>query len=543
MSWTIRRTLGAIALDKVVNISLVTLHRIACRKIEQETQGTLKRKRVIDNNDPEIDIVALDVRAVQNYFTDLPSTLINTLTEKLMKAYRKYDYYRADERILRPLFSMIIEVVFSPHLTSFHDEWMPFDQYDGTLEKYYNIEFYYNRLFKCSNLRELSLTRNPKGGTVRNTVIKTFQNFSHLTTLLLIPENSIKSFHWVISSVVRSCPRLKIFHIVYDGQRLEHQEDRVGIKDIVQCRDLVSLYLFDCSKFTSVNVEDDLQTLLKGLKYLKYIFHKQVISAIYDLNFRTAVKFGLERLDFFHEDKYSLFRVDHYKELVDGNKLIRLCVACPDIKVLRLAKPPCIFPVAGFLKNLQVLDLTECSDYIINDDLLPTIQFGMLKNLTTLKLTDVSCLDYAFFSDLARSCPDIEVISIRRSAIVANGQLIKERVSAFPSLKQLILKPHTPIDMWQVGIDLTYYFLSGAYNITHVNLEYDPSYMELEDDPTNVPRPNIFMSLKHLTFLKLITPPQILCVLVEEFLSHGSLHQISASCEGYIVALGREDPW
>nr|BDV49765.1 MAG: hypothetical protein [Penaeus semisulcatus pemonivirus] len=540
MGWTISRTLGAIALDKLVDISLVTIKRIVRRKIEQEIERNFKRKRGIDIDNPEIDIVILAIRAVQKYVTDLPSTLMNDLTKELLKSLVDYEYYLEDARHIRLYFTVIIELALSPNLTCFHDEWILFQDNMDIIDSKVS---YFRRLFKCSNLRELSLTRNPQTGNVRRTIIKTFPSFSHLTTLFLLPENTAESFHWVISSVVHSCPKLKIFHIVYDGQRLEHQEDRVGIKDIVQCRDLVSLFLYDCSKFTSVNVVDDLHKLLMGLKYLKYIFHKRMISAILELSTRISGQLRLERLDFFQDYEDMAYRyMNGYKILVDTDELFRLCKTCPAIKVLRLAQPPkCLLAIASILPNLEVLDMTECHDIIGN--LHQTIHHNLLTGLTILKLTDVSYMDYGFFSELARSCPSLEAISIERSTIIANGQLIKPRVSAFPFLKKLILKPQTPIDMWEVGINLTYYFLTGAYEIRHVDIQYDPFYMDIEDNPTNLPRPNIFMSLKRLTFIRLITAPHILCNPVKDFISRNSLIRIISYCDCHIIALRQEGQW
>lgn len=119
-----------------------------------------------------------------------------------------------------------------------------------------------------------------------------FHNFIHLTTLLLIPEHTAKSFHWATSPVIRSYQKLKTFYIVYDGVELELEEDGGRFEDIVQCLDLVTMFLFNCGTHTPVGVVDDLQKLLMELKHQKYIFHKQVISAML-----MSGTLGLERLD------------------------------------------------------------------------------------------------------------------------------------------------------------------------------------------------------------------------------------------------------
>lgn len=132
-----------------------------------------------------------------------------------------------------------------------------------------------------------------------------FHSFSHLTTLLLVPEYTRVSFHWVIGHVTRSCPKLKEFHLVYDGEQLQASGDRIG--DLVQCHNLVSLCLFNYNKNIYWPDEcENLKKLLKELRHLKHIYHKDLLLTLLQLDAETTGPLGLERFDLWqkHIRKY-----------------------------------------------------------------------------------------------------------------------------------------------------------------------------------------------------------------------------------------------
>lgn len=180
--------------------------------------GSVKRKRGVE---PKFDTLHSVICAVQNYVSVMPSILINEYGERLLKhseacfkSKMEFEHY----------FPMILEIVLSPKLTRLSDKWMPIfcnrclikpcEFCDKWTDGSHCVMCYFNeckrsthptfreKLWKCSNLKKLSLTNVPHAVIEEKITGRMFNNFSHLTTLLLAPYHVKVSFHWVISHVI-----------------------------------------------------------------------------------------------------------------------------------------------------------------------------------------------------------------------------------------------------------------------------------------------------------------------------------------------------
>nr|BDV49766.1 MAG: hypothetical protein [Penaeus semisulcatus pemonivirus] len=524
MSFARPRTLTAIALEKVVDLSLKNVIALADDKTEQRIQSAPKRKRT----DPRIDNIHLVVRAVQDYVSDLPSNLID---EYVKQTLTRLEYHLTPHTQLELFFSMIFEIILSPRLTRFSDKWIK-STGSWVIMSYANrsdIKTLFNKLWKCSNLTVLSLTNIPHGIMERNMVSRMFCNFSLLTTLLLIPRNTAVSFHWVIGPVSQYCPKLKEFQLVYDGMELQHSG--YGIGNLVQCRNLVSLCLLDFGIRTPERNVKDLKKLLIELMYLKCIFHKDLISAILETKSEIFRTLGLERLDLVYRCNPNHYGyMDNQKIVVDNDELLRVSMTCPATRIIKLMRPPqCLDKVSCVLPNLEVLEMTECCD--IAPNLCQAFQQNTLTGLTVLWLKDVENIDYVFFSDLACACPNLKVLSILHSAITAAGNLAwtPGQSSAFPFLKELTLTPHRNFSQnWEVGQKLTQYLLRGTHELTYLHIHYCISYSDTEDVVTCSFLQTIMKPLKDLTVLQIVSPYVEWSLINELILNCSSLVKIGA---------------
>jgi len=103
---------------------------------------------------------------------------------------------------------MIFEIDFSPRLTRFCDRWMTLycdkwlTRYCEYCDKWRDELFcgddesknpthptFHEKMWKCSNLKELSLTRVHQAVIEEKSAARMFHNFPHLTTLLLVPDH------------------------------------------------------------------------------------------------------------------------------------------------------------------------------------------------------------------------------------------------------------------------------------------------------------------------------------------------------------------
>nr|BDT61652.1 MAG: hypothetical protein [Marsupenaeus japonicus endogenous nimavirus] len=486
------KTLRSTALDKVVNLTLLTVYIIYKKKIYHKPG---ERNSVNFNA-----TINSDVSSVRDYIIDIPSTLIDEYIKLVIRGFVRKRFYGMNRKLY---YSIILNIIPLCKVTRICNEWD---------EEVFNVvsdltRVLNDKLPNCSSLKELTMTTNPRGKTALKRTLKMFQNFSHLTTLTLIPFRRYASFHWVIGPVVQYCRKLKEFHLVYHGGSLE--KSGWGIEDLVQCPELVLLWLFDYSTTAPVGVVDQLQKLLLALKNLKYLFHKQAILAILE----HSGKLGLERLNLWLkcDEKYHYF-LDEHKEVVDTDKILRLIETCPAIQSLALTEPPpCINTVLKILPNLKILEMTTCRD--ITPHLCQALQQNHLTALTVIELRQVQEINYLFISTLARTCPNLEVLAISSAAITSDGHLdLPPRQStAFPHLRALTLIPHhrRHHQRWEVGKRLTYYLLTGACKLNSLHIHYsEPRFHHYNDDdqPTISFLLDILDSLEYLTSLQILLP-------------------------------------
>jgi len=537
------RTLSDIALETVVKISLMTVIG----------HGSIKRKIGVD---PKFNTLHSVICAIQNYVSVMPSTL---MTEYAKRLITQSETRFKSEMEVEHYFPIIFEIILSPTLVRFSDRWMPVfckrwsfipcvDCIRWPERRRYCFQCIFNdckktsyptfrdNLWKCSNLKELSLTTAPHAIIDEKSAASMFNNFSHLTTLLLVPSGGKVSFHWVIDHVIRSCPFLKEFHVAYDGRKLK--DNGGGIEKLVQCQNLVSLCLYDFSYIVLDDLGEPLEILLRELRCLKHIYHKDlsfVLSAL-SLTYEITGTLGLERIDL--AQKYIREYSYIYEPLPkDRDFLLALCKLCPATRVLKIYLPPqFLFEIISKFQNLEVLEIVQVMS-ITHNPLLNYHQ-NMLTSLTVLKIEYVTiCLNYDFFSDLAHICPYLNVLSIVRANIKAEGHLTwpAYKSSAFPSLSKLELTPHvelrelemTPhVNIWEVGKKLTYYLLKESYNLEYIHIHH--IYIGRYDEPTNDFLCAIMEPLKNLIEVQLMSY-YVEWNLIEQLLSNcPSLSKLSA---------------
>nr|BDT62380.1 MAG: hypothetical protein [Melicertus latisulcatus majanivirus] len=405
-------------------------------------------------------------------------------------------------------YAILLELIPLSELRTFNDQWV-----SHVALRHDSLALLYNKLAQCSKLKKLSLHKHPLDDyppdkRMITNISKMIQNNTHLTYLELMPDK-ISDYifftcEFVIGVVPQYCHELRELHLMYDGDRLKKTE--LKIEDLVQCRKLVSLWLYDNSFTLLEDVVDGLQTLLIELKDLKCLFHKYLKYAILNPNNRISGTLGLEHLIL--RDDVLLRREDEVELTTD--ELLRLCKICPATRTLKLIKPPpCIDSVASALPNLETLDLGRCRDVI-----LPSLSIALrhknLMNLKVLKLREVFNMNYTHISQLAHHCPHLEVLDISFATILADGDLTlpPRRSSAFPKLKELTMVPkcnnrfnYTENEIgyraliWEVGEDLTRYLLKGSHDLESLHIHYNDSYY----------RPSYSFILEMLESLKCLT--------------------------------------
>lgn len=296
--------------------------------------------------------------------------------------------------------------------------------------------------------------------------------------------------------------------------------------------ELATWCLFDYNKDTYWPDEsENLKKLLKELRYLKHIYHKHLLFTFLQLDAEITGTLGLECLALWQKyireywyihEKYMYMSLNRYL-------LLRLNKLCPATRVMKMNDPPqCLFEVISTLPNLEVLEIADISQISRN----PFLNFrqNTLTSLTVLKLEEVECiLDYVFFSDLAHTCPNLNVLSILESNIKGNGHLTwpASNTSAFPFLSELTLTPQSDIFcVWEVGKELTYYLLRESYNLEYLHIHSEDTGRG--DTATNTFLCAIMKPLRNLTELHLVSN-YVQWSLIEELLSNGpSLAKLSA---------------
>nr|BDT62483.1 MAG: hypothetical protein [Melicertus latisulcatus pemonivirus] len=507
------KTLRSTALSRVADLTIIAVVTIF-NGWTSRRKG-VKRMRKDDGivYDTEVYSGVCDVR---NYIVDTPSTLIDDLVEMVLQSSCEGTHLKSSLSSRKRFYSLVMDIVPLCRLSRFCDEWI--DQY----VKMECSSLLYSRLNRCAGLKKLAMTEEPRGRIMLKHASLMFQNFSHLTTLRCIPKVRGVSFHWIVGPVVENCRKLREFHLVYNGVALE--ESGCRIEDLSQCRDLVSLWLFDYSAQVSAGVVDNLQKLLTELTDLKFLFHKKVTSAILEPNEKISGTLGLERLDLWSKcDELLSECVGQHNVALDTDELLRLTKTCSAIRILKLTKPPpCIDVMSRALPKLEVLEMTRCHD--IPPSFSCALRQNSLKNLTVIKLEEIPKMNYTLISELAHHCRSIEVLSISRSTIKADGQLTLPPLqsSAFPHLKDLTLTPRCSWHIechcqeWEVGKRLTRYLLKGSHNLNGLHVHYNDSYDNVNDRPTSSFMLEILEPLKFLTSLQLVSPMYMNCQIIRE---------------------------
>nr|BDT62382.1 MAG: hypothetical protein [Melicertus latisulcatus majanivirus] len=496
-----------IALENNPYHSMIEYVLQAVSTIEREESRLMEYKMFNENHIEFHYKTKLMILETRTYLMNFPFPSVDEYVELLLKNFCNSILY--DRKYSFPMkyyiqYAIILDIIPLHLLTTFSDEWI----INETLKRKCS-ELLFKRLAKCSKLKKLSLHEYPLDRWAIDSCCKMFKNFTHLTSLKIMPNRLIGSelspYAYVIKSIAQYCHELRELYLMYDGDTLRYMGPK--IEDLVKCRKLVSLWLYDTGSTAPEDVVvDGLQTLLIELKDLKCLFHKYLKYAILDPNKKISGTLGLEHLIL--RDDVLLRREDEVELTTD--ELLRLCKICPATQTLKLIKPPpCIDSVARALPNLETLDLGRCGD-----DILPSLSSALrhkkLMNLKVLKLREVFNMNYTHISQLAHCCPHLEVLDISFATILADGDLTlpPRQSSAFPKLKELTMVPkcdkyhYNSIcwkdcqhSMWEVGEKLTRYLLKGSHNLESLHIHYTGSYY----------KPSSSFILKMLESLKCLT--------------------------------------
>nr|BDT62378.1 MAG: hypothetical protein [Melicertus latisulcatus majanivirus] len=476
----------------------------------------------------------LMIAEARDYLMNIPLPLINEYVELVLKKfttdYGKYypDFYHQ--------YAILLNIIPLSKVSTYCDKWI-----NEHLLRRIGKKLMFKNLAGCSRLENLSLCEVLVSKMEIINFSQMLNKLIHLTTLKIIPTDLSPideiPFNIVIRLVTRCCPELRELHLVYDGESLKNTKSK--IEDLVKCRNLVSLWLYDNSSTTTVENIDGLQKLLIELKNLKCLFHKDLKSAILDPNEKISGTLGLEHLIL----RNDLFHYRDYKVALTTDELLRLIKTCPATRTLKLIKPPpCIDTVARAIPNLEILDMSICGD-VIPLGLSRSLLQNNFKNLKVLKLEKAFNINYTHISQLAHCCPHLEVLDISFATIKADGNLTlpPRQFSAFPHLKELTMVPicdtiglHSCTDrgceyrMWEVGKDLMQYLLKGSYKLKSLHIHYNGSYYS----------PSSTVILEMLKSLKCLTSIQLVSLLDMPW---EIIHQIITSCPmlNKLVAFGR----
>nr|BDT62381.1 MAG: hypothetical protein [Melicertus latisulcatus majanivirus] len=519
-------TLKSAALSSIVKHTLQTVSAIECE------ESRFRKIYPMFVNDIEFhENTKSMISEVRTLLMDIPLPLIDEYVELVMKIFcielKNFCSIPGEYNIR---YAILLDIIPFYRLSTFSDKWIFIR---SSSLSYIWAEFLYKKWVECSKSEELkfkklSLCAIPLSITGMFNFRDMFKNFIHLTSLKILPISLSRfekcSSNFVIELVSRYCLKLREFHLAYNGETLKNTESR--IEDLVKCRNLVSLWLYDISPTTTVENVDGLQKLLIELKNLKCLFHKDLKLAILDPNDKISGTLGLEHLilrdDVFHDR-------DH-KVILTTDEFVRLSKICPATRTLKLIKPPpCIDTVARAIPNLEILDMSICGDVILLGLSRALLQKN-LKNLKVLKLKKVFDMDYTHISQLAHNCPNLEVLDISFSTIKANGDLIlpPQQSSAFPHLRELTMIPNCnstffhmcsfgrcEYGIWGVGEKLTRYLLKGSHNLKSLHMHYDDSYYK----PSSSFILEMLESLNCLASLQLVSSLDMHCKIIHQMIT------------------------
>lgn len=176
----------------MVEFTLTAVWKI-CKRVHG--RGFRTRGKSVDSN----------ISCVRDYINNIPSVLLDEyvklVIEKCMKIHVLDKLY----------YSILLDSIPLCRLTHicyhYREETYNFsisDDDDDELHFQFRLDLtpvLYEKLPNCSNLKELIMSERPRGKMTLKQAFKTFQRFSHLTTLTFIPREEPVSFHWVIGPV------------------------------------------------------------------------------------------------------------------------------------------------------------------------------------------------------------------------------------------------------------------------------------------------------------------------------------------------------
>ncbi|XP_063862821.1 uncharacterized protein LOC135102069 [Scylla paramamosain] len=376
-----------------------------------------------------------------------------------------------------------IEYIFGAKLLSFST--VAIERYSCSV-----VKVLFDQLMKCTRLEVLEVTVPPSSKRDVAAAALSLQTLGRLHSLSLLPSSRV-SYHWAVSHLARHCYALRELKIVYNGDLFNRSDE---LASLGRCGKLASLWLFNFGHNSEMR---EVIHLLESLGNLEVLYHKELPNAILELRpprdaGAGAMKagagrhLGLQRVDLCWHERAIGYQLVY----VPASHLLHLARMCPHIRVLNLVGPPCLAEVIGHLPSLHVLILHQASLTLCLGSALKHLD---LARITELRVSDVWDVTHDVISAVACGCPHLQVLNVINANLEARGDLqaLTHR-PPFPHLRQLTLvfgminrrPPLTTPSVWQLGAQLTSYFLDGASQLTDLWLYYQEEDILDGDLPT-----------------------------------------------------------
>ncbi|KAK3880846.1 hypothetical protein Pcinc_014680 [Petrolisthes cinctipes] len=529
-----------------------------CSKLEGKSERNQKMKeqnsgpRALEMSRDDTTVKYLEKKdsfhTIRQYFLPLPHSLWSQYSKMLINHTLKLiSLGCAEDKIIRK----VVEYILCEKLTSFSTR--AIESYGSELEG-----TVYDKLRHCRQLVSLEVTMKPREERDVVAAVLSLQRLRLLQMISLLPPERY-SFHWALREVTQHCRALHGLKIVYNGDLFSNADDLVNL---TRCTSLTSLWLFNFGR-RSETIQ--VSRILKFLKNLKVLFHKELPNAILELPHTNETDNGnrshgsaetgqgdqgLGESDIKTEQEsqqtdvrqemrgvegvLELERVDlcwHQRGLgyqlvyVPSSYLVHLAHMCPKVTLLNLVGPPCLVQVFSSLDVLKVLVLQQTS---LASCLTRSLHRLHLSGLTELLVSDVCDVTHDLVSAVACGCPNLRVLSVTNSSLEARGDLVSppHRVP-FPNLQQVTLVPTmlqdrpgltTPV-IWKLGKHLTHYIVDDTLMLVALHIQYKVEDLSPGDTPTQRDFEDILScSRPNLHTLVLEWPPSVSPSLVERVL-------------------------
>lgn len=515
-----------------------------------QRQGRNSGQRDVEASRDDAAVRYLEIQdafhTIRQYFLPLPHSLWNQYSRMLIShTLRKVRLGCAEDKAIRK----VVEYILCEKLTTFSTQ--AIENFGSELEG-----TVYDKLRHCRQLVCLEVTMKPKGERDMVAAALSLQRLRLLQMVSLLPPERY-SFHWALGELTQHCRALHGLKIVYNGDLFPTADD---LLNLTRCASLTSLWLFNFGRRSEAI---QVSCLLKILKKLKVLFHKELPNAILELpqikeanigkrdhvseeseqegqgsrepNVRTEhdshnILVGQEERVMV-EEVLELERVDlcwHQRGLgyqlvyVPSSYLVHLSRMCPKVTLLNLVGPPCLVQVFPSLAALKVLLLQQTS---LSSCLTSSLHRLHLNGLTELLVSDVWDVTHELVSAVACGCPSLRVLSVTNSNLEAKGDLVSppHRVP-FPNLQQVTLVPTMLQDrpslttpaVWELGKHLTHYIVDDTLMLVTLHLQYKVGDLSPGDTPTQQDFEDILCcSRPRLHTLVLEWPPAVCPGLVE----------------------------